>query len=152
MDWTNWSAIAQKKPAYRVLDSEVKSIIEKYPYESILDVGCGDQRQKKLFTNYTGIDQQNGFDLLKSDWNKIGKFDIAYTSLVLMLFNTKDAQYIFNKMNERADIVVLFEECDEEREYSHAPDKYSHDYRSWGNVIDSGVSSHSPLWKWYVYS
>lgn len=151
MDWTNWSRIARKKPAYKVLDKEIQEIVSRYG-TSVLDVGCGDKRHAKLFKDYTGIDQQNGFDLLKDDWNTLGQFDVAYTSLVLMLFNKEDATYIFSKMQEHAKTIVLFEECYEEREYSHAPDKYSHDYKSFGNLIACGISKKGPHWKWYVYT
>ena len=159
-NWKDWYSKARVKEPYILQEKELMEIIKKecVIIGDVLDVGCGDGRFAKHFYQwqYWGIDKNyNEFDLLnEEDWNSIdSKFDLCFTSLVLMLFNEVAAKQIFQKMLNLGKIVLLYEENIEDREGNYVEGKYFHDYANWDKLklIKKGISTINPAWKWYLF-
>lgn len=157
VNWKEWYAKARRKSPYQLQMEEVADILKDINFDDVLDVGCGDARLQSIFTNkfYVGIDQNyNGLDLLQqSTWDLQGAppYDLAISSLVLMLFNETRARYIFDQMLKVSKHVFIYEECSADEEKQTSEEKWNHDYAKWGEVIKEGISKHNKNWRYFLF-
>lgn len=160
VNWHEWYGKARVKQPYLLQEKELMDIINKdcNILGNVLDVGCGDGRFAKYFHQwqYWGIDKNyNDFDLLnEEDWNSLDlKFDLCFTSLVLMLFNKVAAKQMFKKMLDLGKLVLIYEESIKDIEGNYVEGKFFHDYANWDKLrlIKKGISTHNPDWKWFLF-
>lgn len=162
MEWRSWYDKARNKGPYKLQAEELFRIINTHVgmsnIKKVLDVGCGDCRLQPMFGNkdYWGLDKEyNDFELISDEWKDVPEdFDIGVSSLVLMLFDTNNARFIFDEMMKRCKFVVLYEENPEdvERQNPHDFEKFYHSYPTWSkNIVVWGKSNINPNWAYYVF-
>lgn len=155
----NFFTHTKKYPIYRQQEAEFLSILEENigkdckDIDSVLDVGCGNYRFKKLFecANYRGVDLEDGFDITKNweDQNLTTKFDLVFTSLVLMGFEQKEMESIFKRMfDSSSKYIFIYEEinCLNEDKFDNNYDKLYPE-----KLVKKGVSSLNENWVWYLW-
>lgn|SRR3990167_3081477 len=112
-DFNAWFAKTEKYEAYEKQSKEVIDDIKDLG-ETFLDVGCGQGRILKLLKKKNkrvmGLDQHyNNFDLLKDKWPN-RKFDVVFTSLVLLCFDEESVQKIVDNMLKASKKYIYFYE------------------------------------------
>src|SRR3990167_8859255 len=134
VNWDIWFAKTKKYEVYKKQSKEVIDDIKDLG-ETFLDVGCGQGRilkiLKKRKKRVMGLDwHYNEFDLLKDKWPN-RKFDVVFTSLVLICFNEADTNKIIDNMLKASSKYIYFYE-------EYYPDQIC------GNDIDTGKWAHYP--------
>lgn len=150
---------AKRYPIYQKQQVEfieiINTILDTRTVRTVLDVGCGDYRLRKLFDGYiyVGVDLENGFDIT-GEWDFKSRglyemYDLVFTSVVLMGFEQKVADEILEKMYTYSNrYVFIFEEIGTTNE-----DKYDNDYGKFrGNkIVAHGISRLNSNWIWYLW-
>ncbi len=154
-NWNEWFAKARTKQVYIDQMKDVYRLItDNFPdAETILDVGCGDQRMKYPLSTkkYVGIDRYIGSDPCDDlTWSSLQVFDVAFTSLFLLCLDPESMEAVFDNMTLHSKYIFLYEEVGNDVKQV-ADDKWWHDYTTLAPVLESGVSKLNPLWKWYIY-